>query len=327
MTKERINATILVTVILILISFGTIISKMALNDVHPLTLTWITIGIGMICMALYTFVIKKEKIPKMSRQIWLMICTIGFFNFVVGKIASMFALNYLTATTITYLTNFVGFITMGLSIIILKESPTIFQVFGALVALAGLRVFFERIPAPSEILGVVLVLISILGIAFTNNITRKLSIITKNQVSNNIVSTLALLIGGSITVIIGLTFDRPIILTGWRNWGIALYIGVISIALGLTTWNNILRVLRSYEASILGASSVIWTALLAIPLLGEDLSIHQMIGIGLMLIGLVLVQVRGGRFSDLFRVFEMLKAGSNDHKNVSFLIKTISGKV
>ena len=245
MTKERINAIISVTVILILISFGTIISKMALNDVHPLTLTWITIGIGMICMALYTFVIKKEKIPKMSHQIWLMICTIGFFNFVVGKIASMFALNYLTATTNTYLTNFVGFITMGLSIILLKESPTIFQVFGALVDLTGLRVFFVRIPVTSEILGVVLVLNSILGIAFTNNITRKLSIITQNQVSNNIVSTLALLIGGSITVIIGLTFDRPIILTGWRNWGIALYIGVISIALGLTTWNSILRVLRS----------------------------------------------------------------------------------
>ena len=45
MTKERINAIISVTVILILISFGTIISKMALNDVHPLTLTWITIGL------------------------------------------------------------------------------------------------------------------------------------------------------------------------------------------------------------------------------------------------------------------------------------------
>ena len=301
MTSERIKAILITTVILILMSFGTIFSKLALNDVSPLTLTWISVAIGMVAMAFYTFVIKKEKIPQMSRQVWWMIIQIGFFNFVAGKIAAMYALNFLPATTNTYLSNFIGFITMGLSIIILKESPTIFQVLGACVALAGLRVFFQKIPAASELIGVLLVFVSIIGVAYTNNIARKLSIVTKNSISNNIISTLAILIGGSITVAVGLIVDRPIVMTGWKNWGIALYLGIVSIAIGLTVWNSILRVLRSYEASILGASTVIWTALLAVPFLGEHLKINQMIGIGLMLVGLVLVQVRGGKFSELFK--------------------------
>ncbi len=301
MTKERAKAIIITVVVLITMSFGTIFSKLALSDVHPLTLTWVTVGIGMLAMVFYTFVIKREKIPPMPRQVWWMIVAIGFFNFVTGRIASMFALNFLPATTNTYLSNFIGFITMGLSILILKESPTVFQVLGACVALGGLRVFFQRIPAPSELLGVVLVFVSILGVAFTNNIARKLAIVTKNGISNNIISTLAIMIGGSITVVVGLIFDRPIVIEGWKNWAIIFYLGIVTIAVGLTVWNSILRVLRSYEASILGASTVIWTALLAVPFLGEHLKVNQMIGIGLMLVGLVLVQIRGGKFSELFK--------------------------
>jgi O-acetylserine/cysteine efflux transporter len=302
MTQERAKAIVVTIVILVLMSFGTIFSKLVLNDINPLTLTWVTVGIGMITLTIYTFVIKNEKIPRMPAKVWWMIAAIGIFNYVTGKIAAMYALNYLPATTNTYLSNFIGFITMALSILILKESPTVFQVLGAVVALGGLRVFFQKIPAPSEMIGVILVIVSIVGIAFTNNITRTLFVVTTNAISNNIVSTVAILIGGSITVIIGLIFDRPFeIITGWKNWGMVLYLGIVSIAIGLTVWNSILRVLRSYEASILGASTVIWTSLLAVPFLGEKLKINQIFGISLMLVGLILVQVRGGKFSSLFK--------------------------
>jgi drug/metabolite transporter (DMT)-like permease len=111
------------------------------------------------------------------------------------------------------------------------------------------------------------------------------------------------LIGGSITVIFGIAMDFPPRVEGFSNWGILLYSGIVMIALGLTVWNKILRTLRSYEASILGASTVIWTALLAIPILGETLTPNEIAGIALMIVGLALVQVRRGRFSTLFRRF------------------------
>ena len=69
----------------------------------------------------------------------------------------------------------------------------------------------------------------------------------------------------------------------------------------MTVWNYVLRTLRSYEASILGASTVIWTALLAVPILGEQLAFNQIIGIGLMIVGLALVQVRRGRLDLLWQ--------------------------
>ncbi len=139
----------------------------------------------------------------------------------------------------------------------------------------------------------VMILISITGIAYTNNIARKLAIETENKISNNIISTLAILIGGSVAVVIYLVVDGwPPYVPTWVDWAVIIYSGIVMRAIGLTGWNLILRTLRSYEASVLGASTVIWTSILAVIILGETLSKNQIIGIVLLLIGLILVQVR-----------------------------------
>jgi drug/metabolite transporter (DMT)-like permease len=302
MPKDRILAIGQTVGVLIMMSLGTVFMKRALYDVKPLTFIALTLLIGMIAMSLYTFVIRREVVPHgLSRQVWFYIVAIGLCNFVISRIMSTFALQMMPATTNSYVSNFIGFITMGMSIFILGESPTIFQILGALVAIVGLRIFFVEIPPAGELLGIGLVFVGITAVAYTNNIARKLAIITHYSLSNNILSTVALLIGGSITVVVGFASDWPLQVVGWQNWAVIIYMGLVSIAFGLTVWNKILRTLRSYEASILGASSVIWTALLAVPILGEHLNANQMTGIGLMIVGLALVQVRRGPLSSLFR--------------------------
>lgn len=309
MTRERATAITQTVTILIFMSLGTVITKLALEDVSPLTLTWVSIVIGGVVLITYTFVFRRERIPRgLGRQVWTYIFLIGFFNFVVGRFTLMFALDLMPATTNAYITNFIGFITMGMSIFILREVPTAFQVLGAVIAFSGLRVFFLEIPPASELLGIVITMIGITGIAYTNNIARKLAIITNFEVSNNIISTMALIMGGSITVAIGLILDWPPQIHGVQNWGTVLYSGVMGVAIGLTVWNHVLRTLRSYEASILGASTVIWTALLAVPILNERLATNQIIGILLMLTGLAFVQVRLGRFDYLFSKFREHRA-------------------
>lgn len=296
MDRTRAVAIVQTISILIAMSFGTVLTKIALGDMTPLTFTWISVLIGMIALAGYTFGLRREKIPPMSRTVWMYIIAIGICNFVLGRIFSTLALDRLPATTSTYLSNFIGFITMGMSIFILKESPTVWQVLGAVVAFLGLRVFFDVVPTGYELVGVGFTLTGITAVAFTNNIARKLALITQNGISNTVISTLALLIGGSITVVAGLALDGPPQVNGAIAWGTLLYSGIVQVALGLTVWNHILRVLRSYEASILGASTVFWTALLAVPMLGEVLKWNQIAGIALMLVGLALVQVRAGAF-------------------------------
>ncbi len=294
MIKSRTVAIFVTVLILLFMSLGTVLTKMVFNVVSPAAFLYLSMLTGMAVMTLYTFVIKKERIPHdlMTKKVWSYVIQIAFFNFVTGTLG-FFSLKYLPATTNTYLTNFIGFITMAMSAVILKEMPGFYQVFGAVLAFSGLRVFFPEPPQGGELVGVFMILVSITGVAYTNNIARKLALETENKISNNIISTLAILIGGSVAVVIYLIVDGwPPYVPTLADWAVILYSGIFMRAIGLTVWNLILRTLRSYEASILGASTVIWTSILAVWLLKETLSKNQIIGIGMMLVGLILVQVR-----------------------------------
>lgn len=304
MSTKRIGAIALTVFILILQSLRGIFIKIALRDgVDPLHIVVVGICVAMTAMGIYTFGIRRERIPPgITRQAWWYIVAIGIGNFAIGRFFQPFSLDRMPATTNAYLINFVGFLTMAMSIFILKEAPYIFQLIGAIIAIAGLRVFYQVVPPPDELIGILFVLIVIVAIAYTNNIARKLAQVTGGELSNNVISTMALMIGGSVAVVLALTFGGVPQIGSLRNWGIVLYDGLISMAVGLTVWNFILRTLRSYEASILGATTIIWTGILAIPLLGELLRLNQIIGMAMMLVGIALVQVRVGRMDRLFGV-------------------------
>jgi O-acetylserine/cysteine efflux transporter len=286
--------------VLLLMSYGAILMKIALFEMDPITFAWVTVGIAMIVMSVYTFGFRRERIPKgLGKQVWYYIIMIGLCNFTISKLSRPFAMERLPVVTVSYVGNFIGFITMGMSIFILNEIPTIFQLVGALIAFIGIRIFFLVGPTSYEFIGILYILIGIVAVAYTNNIARKLAIVTQYQLSNNIISTLALLIGGLVTLGVGLVTDWPPQIHGWKNWGIIFYTAIVSIALGLTVWNNILRTLRSYEASILGASTIIWTTIMAVIILGETLTPYKIVGMVFMVLGLILVQVRKGRL-DVF---------------------------
>ncbi|MCC6904588.1 MAG: DMT family transporter [Anaerolineae bacterium] len=302
MSRERVTAIAQTIFVLILQSLNTILVKMSIGTISVWALVWVPILVAIIAMGVYTFVIRRERIPRMSKKVWFYIIVIGVGNFAISRLLRPLELERMDATTNSYLVNFVGFMTMGLSIFILREPPFVFQLIGALLAVGGLRVFYQEAPPASEQIGILLVFIAIVAIAITNNVARKLSQITNNELSNNVISTLALMIGGGIAIAISLALDWPPRIVGIGNWGILVYSGIISIAVGLTVWNFILRTLRSYEASILGATTIIWTAMLAIPILGESLDINKIIGMAMMLAGIALVQVRIGRMDHLFGI-------------------------
>ena len=107
-----------------------------------------------------------------------------------------------------------------------------------------------------------------------------------------VILTLALGIGGIPIVLAGLTLDWPPAIGGARNGWIIVANGVIGIALAQTVFNSILRALRSYEASVLAGSGLVWTALLAIPILGEWLDARQVGAVGIVMAGVFLAQWR-----------------------------------
>ena len=292
----RVIAILQTIAVLVAACFAGVMAKRSLAAVDPFTFVWLQIAIGVSLLTVYTFGLRRERIPRdLPPRVWGYIVWIGVGNFAVVRVLFMLGLERLPATTHTYLVNFVGFVTMLMSVFLLRERPSATQVVGALTALFGLWVFFEVIPAPTEMTGVIYVAIGVVALASTNNIARKLAVVTENRLSNNVVSTVAAWIGGIPVVAYGLSTDWPPRVNGVGHWGVIVLNAIVAIAIGMTVWNYILRTLRSYEASILAATTVIFTALFAIPILGERLSWRQIAGIALMLAGVCLAQVRSRR--------------------------------
>ncbi len=300
--NNRIKTILQAIILMILFSLGAIFTKMVLADISPFTYTWVSLGIGLIVIGFYTFVVRKEKIPpNMSKQVWLMIIALGVGNFLLSRLIRPFAIKRLPVITNTYLGNFVGFVTMAMSSIMLKEYPSLFQLLGAAVAIFGINLYFDEPLQSGETIGVILIAINILIIAYTNNISRKLAIATNKKMSTNIIASLSLFIGGSGVVLAGLIFDFPPSIPDIQSWGILIFSGAVNTALGVTLWNYIMREMRSFEASILGASTIIFTTLFAMLLLKEFPTLNQWLGMGTMFLGLILVQIRKGNIGSLFQ--------------------------
>jgi drug/metabolite transporter (DMT)-like permease len=266
-------------------------------ETNPFSVTWVSVFVAMVFLNFYTFVIKREKITKeisemLSLKGWLLLILIGILNYSVYRFSRIFALERLPVITVSFLGEFVGFVTMGMSIIVLKEKPSWSQLFGGIIAVLGALLYFERIPTDYQLEGILLVVVGMVAIGLTNNLARKIAVDTKHRVSNTLITTIALSIGGLVTLMIGLIFDYPPKIYGLNNWFIIFYTGFVQIALALTLWNYVLRYLRSYQASLLGLTSIIWVSIFAFIVLGETVTVQKVFAMVLVSIGVFIVQMR-----------------------------------
>jgi len=289
----RLVAALQLLFSVLLAALSGVLAKQALSEVPPFTFVWTHVGVGGAVLCLYTFGLRRQRIPRgLGRGIWMHLLCIGVVNYAVVRLFFMLALERVPATTHAYLINFVGLATMGMSVIVLRERPGRTAFVGALLAFAGLGVYFREVPTGGASTGVLFAAIAVIGLATTNNVARRLALVTDRSISNDVVSTVAFLVGGVPVVLAGILVDGVPSDLGARNTGIVALNGIVSIAIGLTVINHVLRTLRSYEVSLLASTGMIFTALFAIPLLGERLVVHEIAGIAMMLVGVGMAQVR-----------------------------------
>ncbi len=297
--SSRVAAALCVLAILFFSALMGVLAKLALIEVPAFTFAWLQILSGGFFLTIYTVFFRRGQLPvKLDRREWAAVLFIGLTNFGIVRILMMMSLERLPVTTHTFLLSFVSLATMVMNIAFLGERPGRLQIFGALLAIFGIWLFFPQIPAPQELTGVFYALLVVAGLAASNNITRWLVMKQGDALPSSLLSTLALWAGGIPIVLAGLCFDWPPQIGGIQNGLIILANGVVGIAIVLTVFNSILKTLRSYEASVLAGSGLIWTALLAIPILGERLDLFQAVAIAVMLGGLFLAQLRKGDFAN-----------------------------
>ncbi|MET1255579.1 DMT family transporter [Aliikangiella maris] len=291
MKSLRAKSALQLIITIFFAALVTVLAKQTLAEVDSFTFVWLQMIFGIMTMFGYTFLIKKEKLPKqLNLSVWTIVFAIGICNFTLVRTLFIFALDILPATTHAYLINFVGIVTMLLSGLLLKESPSRFQILGAVIALIGVQIYFYLWPSGEAWLGIFYAGAAVFFLALTNIFIRLLHLKHPQQLSANIVSTGTVVLGGVPLIIWGLVSQVSVQQISLTNWLIIILNGIFSIALTMTVFNIVMRHLKAFEASILASSGLVFTAMFSIPLLGEFLSLHQAAGIVMLIIGILLVQ-------------------------------------
>ncbi len=271
----------------------TVLAKVSLERVDAFTFNWLQIAVCMVFLSCYTFIWRKEAWPgQLTAAQWFYAAAIGIANFTLVRFLFLAGLETMPVTTHAYLVNFVGLITMMLSVFLLGERPFFIQFFGAIVALSGLTIFFDRIPAPHEFLGILYVATGVFFLALTNNLIRRFMLFHRDSMSVVMLSTLAIWIGGIPLVVTGVILDSQSLSIGWKDALVITANGVFGLALTLIVFNKVMQVLRSYEASILASCGVVFVAILAIPITNEVLTLNKIFGIIILFIGILMTQFK-----------------------------------
>lgn len=196
----------------------------------------------------------------------------------------------LSATTVSFLLNLTPLLVLLASLCWLKEIPTGLQVIGVFVTLSGSTLFFSPGLNDSELLGMGIVAVGLIGFALFGILGRA---IARDQETDTLTLTIVpLAIGGGLLLVLasGLESLPPLSLRG-----IVLWLAIVNTAFAYVLYNRALRVLTALEMNMLLNLAPLGTAVFAWLLLGESLSIAQIVGMLIVILGVTLVQWRRPR--------------------------------
>ncbi len=235
----------------------------------------------------------RQLVKNLSKSTWLQLILLGmvFYTFTQG--AQFIGLAFLPAATVTHLLNFSPIFVAITSGIVNKEGTTFTQWMGILLSVASAIIYFLPLSIPAnQIIGLVAVFVGVLANASSSLLGRKIN--TQSGLPAIVITTISMGIGGVLLLIAGAT-TQGFGQLDWLQWLIIVWLAVVNTAIAFTLWNKSLQSLTAVESSIINNTMLPQIAILAWVFLDEALILRQIIGLGLVTIGIVIVQVWRGK--------------------------------
>lgn len=241
-------------------------------------------------LLLLPFLVSSRRVEKkLAPSQWIKLSIMGLCAYTIGNGTLFWGLQYLPATTGSFLISLTPIPILFMGILQLREIPTRWQLLGLLLTLGGSVIFFSPGLRAGEPLGVGIIASGLLAFAIFGILARELA--REHQVNTLTLTAVPLGFGGGAALLLALTLEglAKIPLAGW---GIILWLALINTALAYMLHNHSLRVLTALELNVLLNLSPLGTALLAAILLEERVTSLQLAGIMIAIIGVVIVQRR-----------------------------------
>jgi drug/metabolite transporter (DMT)-like permease len=263
-----------------------ILVKVGLRSMEPFTLAGLRYFLGFVI--LLPLVARRGPASlALPGRTWLLLAAIGLSAYTLGNGALFWSLQYVSATTSSFLVGLNPLLVLLAGILWLKERPTRWQVIGTIVTLCGLALFFLPGLQPGEMIGLALTGVALVGFALFAILGRY---VARDRRANTLVLTaVPLAVGGSALLLIAFPLE------GWpaappSTWLIVFWLALVNTALAYVLYNHSLQLLTALEMNVLLNLSPLFTAVMAWLWLDESLKVEQLAGMVVLVVGVIAVQ-------------------------------------
>lgn len=291
-SKSHLKAVLLALFVTFLWSTSWVLIKFGLKGgLPPVTFAGLRYTLAFLCLMIFVVMNPSHRqiIQGFSKSTWSQLFLLGLVFYTITQGAQFIGLTFLPAATVTLLLNFSPIFVAIPSGIVNKEATTLSQWMGILLSVSGAVIYFLPLNIPANrVIGLIAVFIGVLANSGSSLLGRKINL--NSGLPPIVITTVSMGIGGVLLLITGATTQG----FGQLNLTQSLIIGwlaIVNTAFAFTKWNQTLRILTAVESSIINSTMLPQIAILAWVFLDEPLNLRQILGLGLVTVGIIIVQV------------------------------------
>lgn len=291
---SRIKAILLSFLVVVIWSTSWVLIKIGLRDIPALTFAGLRYFLAFLILLPFVFQKKvKQQIKDFTRSDWWLIIIMGLFSYFIAQGAQFLSLDHLPATTLSLLLNLTSILVTISAIFLIKEFPTRVQVFGVLINLAGMFIFFypegfSGNSVPGFIFGIACLLANTIGTLVGRKINHA------GRVNPIAVTVAAMGIGSIPMLATGLLWQGLPHLSN-QSLVIILVLALVNTAFTFVLWNYTLQTLTAMESSIINGTMLVFVTIFSWIFLDETQDLTGVLGLILAFLGAVIVNIRFAR--------------------------------
>lgn len=280
-------------------SINAIVNKAASTAIDPAAISFYRWALALLVMT--PFVLRSVlRNFKMVRKHWWQLAILGALGMMLYQSLAYYAAHSVSATFMGIMNSMIPLLTVIISIFVLRVIPTVGIVLGSILSLCGL-VWLVSQGSPSALFsqglgqGEAMMLVASAAYALYGVLTKRWSI----QLSSWD-SLYVQVFFGVIMLFPNFLLAEDVSLNS-QNIGLVVFAGIAASIIAPALWIQGVMRLGANTTSIFMNLAPVFTAIIAIFALGEELKSYHLIGGGVVLLGVMLAQQLRTPLTELFR--------------------------
>ncbi|ENU1225328.1 MULTISPECIES: DMT family transporter [Providencia] len=280
-------------------SVNAIVNKAASTAIDPAAISFYRWALAFLVMT--PFVLRSVlRNYKMVMKHWWQLAILGALGMMLYQSLAYYAAHSVSATFMGIMNSMIPLLTVIISIFVLRVIPTVGIVLGSILSLCGL-VWLVSQGSPSALFsqglgqGEAMMLVASAAYALYGVLTKRWSI----QLSSWDALYVQIFFG-VIMLLPNFLFAEDVSLNS-QNIGLVVFAGIAASIIAPALWIQGVMRLGANTTSIFMNLAPVFTAIIAIFALGEELKSYHLIGGGVVLLGVMLAQQLRTPLTELFR--------------------------